>query len=159
MLHKHRPEWGTHIPVLINALRQSEGDVLELGLGISSTPLLHMLCADQDRKLFSFDNDETFIEMFKKYRSGSHQIDLVTDWDSILVRDYGVVFIDHKPDYRRKYDAEKFRNAEFVVLHDSEPNGLYDYEAIYPLFEFRYDYTKFPTHTTVLSNKKSYVHY
>ena len=156
MIHKFTPDWGTHAPILIKLLDRTQGPILELGLGISSTPLLHALSFDQDRFLLSLENDPQFIEMFCRYRSELHQIELVDNWDSAdLVAKWSVVLVDHKPEERRKQEIRRLANfAEYIVLHDSEPtnNSLYEYDQIYPLFKYRYDYTKTKVHTTILSN-------
>ena len=154
MIHKFDPSWGSHLVPLIKCLEKTSGPVIELGIGISSTPLLHALCFDQGRHLISYDNNPVFIEMFKKYRTIGHDVVLVKDWNEILTKPYSVVLVDHKPEERRKIDVKKFENAEYVILHDSEPdkNDLYHYDEIYPLFKYRFDYTKTQVHTTVLSN-------
>ncbi len=157
MIHANNPDWGSHIPSLIMALQESYGPVLELGMGISSTPLLHMLCFAQDRLLVSYDNEPEFIKSFRKYKSHNHEINLVEDWDKIdLDRAFwGTVLVDHKPDDRRKEEIKRLKDkAMFIVVHDTEPanESLYNYSEIYPLFKHRFDYTKAKVHTTVLSN-------
>lgn len=153
-MHKANPDWGTHIPVLIKALEQTTGPVLEMGMGISSTPLLHALCAD--RFLLSMDNDPAFIEMFRKFRTKTHQIELVNWEDAPIIGKWGVVLVDHKPDSRRKEDIKKLANlAEFLVVHDTQ-DPQYGYEEIYPLFKYRYDFTIHKVHTTVLSTFNDY---
>ena len=151
---KYEPTWGSHIPVLIKVMEHTSGCVLELGMGISSTPLLHMLCFDKDRHLVSYEDDPTFIKMFEKYADSTHEIRKVEDWNHInLDHDWSVVLVDHKPAERRIEEIKRL-NAEYIVIHDSEPsmNELYRYDEIYPLFKHRFDYTKALVHTTVLSN-------
>lgn len=154
MIHRPDPSWGTHIPMLVKLLDCTDGLVVELGLGISSTPLLHTLCAHQGRLLKSYDNDPVFVGMFRKYRTSIHEIDLVEDWDKLEIEPCSIVLVDHKPDIRRVEEVKRLTSAEYVVLHDSEPEheNLYNYKSAYPLFKHRYDYTRFSVHTTVLSN-------
>lgn len=155
MIHKLNPDWGTHIPVMLQALNRTYGDVLELGMGISSTPLLHAICEDQNRYLLSLENDEVFIQEFKKYKTPFHEIQLVNDWSEIEAKNWSVILVDNKPESSRKELVKKFANlAKFIIIHDSEPehNVLYHYDEIYPLFKYRYAYTKTRVHTTVLSN-------
>ncbi len=150
MIHKFDPSWGTHIPVLLKCLEQTEGAVLELGLGISSTPVLHALCEDQDRLLVSYENDPVFIKMFEKYQTVMHHIETM-----IPNRDWSVVLIDHKPDQTRVEQAIKLAHtAKILILHDSEPahEDLYHYKQLQSLFKYRFDYTKTKVQTRVLSN-------
>lgn len=154
MIHRPDPEWGSHIPILIKTVLESEGSVLELGMGISSTPLLHALCADQGKFLLSLDDEEHFVNLFRKYKNDWHDIRLIKDWNELMQSKWGVVLVDHKPDFRRAIEAVKFFDSEFVVLHDTEPENehLYGYEKVYPHFKHRFDYKKSKVHTTVLSN-------
>jgi hypothetical protein len=153
MIHRFDPSWGTHIPVLIKCLEKTKGPVLELGLGISSTPLLHALCEDQDRYLMSLDNDPTFIKMFDKYNTDRHPILMIDNW-TIASGAWDVVLVDSKPESSRSELIKLHANSEYIIIHDSEPehNELYHYDEIYPRFKYRYDYTKTKVHTTVLSN-------
>lgn len=143
--------YGTHIPILIKAMEMSKGPVLELGSGFSSTPFLFWLCKDQGRKFVSYDNDQGWIEKV------GYPIEYVADWDKTDIDSihWSVVLIDHRPGERRPIDAARLKDkADFIILHDSEPelDRFYGYEKIYPLFKYRFDYTKFLPNTTVLSN-------
>lgn len=154
-MHRFRPEWGTHIPALLKALEISKGSVLELGLGISSTPILHAICEHEGRLLVSCDNDKTFTDMFKKYATPTHQIRLVEDWQEVKPEPCGIVLIDHKPEERRAKDIARFAHfAEILVVHDTEPEheDLYHMQEIMNSFASRLDYVKPTVHTTLLSN-------
>jgi hypothetical protein len=163
------PDWATHIPALIKALEQTTGPVLELGVGISSTPVIHMLCVDMERHLLSFDNDRKYSAVFDKFssRRDRHEIKHVDDWETIdeeiRSRHWGLVFVDHKPLERRVIEIKKLMNPlngieepDMFVIHDSE-DPAYGYDEIYPLFKYRFDYTKARTKTAVLSNKKELI--
>lgn len=154
MIHRADPNWGSHIPMLVKVLPRTKGSVLELGMGMSSTPILHALCVDQGKLLVSLESEKHFVDMFRKYETPGHDIYLVEDWDKIPQTKYGVVLVDHKPDFRRKIEALKFKDSDFIILHDTEPENdeLYKYSEIYSEFKYRFDYTKFKIHTTVLSN-------
>ena len=160
-MQNHHPDWSSHIPTLIRAIESTTGPVLELGTGISSTPLLHMLCFDQDRKLVSYDSDEKYINLFRKFRTKEHEVIHVINWDEIEAKimsmHWGVVFVDHKPAEQRIVEIKKLaNNADLIVIHDSQ-DPAYHYEEIYPLFKYRFDYTKSVTRTTVLSNVKEFI--
>ena len=156
------PTWGSHIPVLIRAMEITSGPVLELGLGISSTPLLHALCSHRDRMLVSYEDEKQYVDKFKRYPDKFHKIVLVNNWDDIDVNEYkwSVVLVDHKPEWRRIVEIERLaNNAEFLVVHDTEleVNDEYRYDKIYHLFKYRFDYTKAKRHATVLSNVREFI--
>lgn len=147
------PQWNTHLPLLIEALRVTNGPVLEIGMGIGSTPVLHSLCAD--RFLLSQENDPNIVKMFRKYEKGNHKIELVNWEDAQTAARWSVVLIDHKPEERRKEDIKLLANlADYIVVHDTEPESeqLYKYSEVYPLFKYRFDDKRQPVHTTILSN-------
>ena len=88
---------GSHIPLLVESLRITTGDVLEMGMGWSSTPLLHWICKDMKRNLVSFETDHKWIKHFDDYRSDDHMILPVDNWEEMAVIDkmnWGVVLID-----------------------------------------------------------------
>lgn len=156
VVHRFSPDWGSHIPILIKCLELTEGPVLELGMGASSTILLHALCYAQDRLLVSYDNDGRFIEQLKNFKTSSHEIHFVEDWTKIDIdKPWSVALVDHKPAIQRREEIKRLTDTIFVVIHDSQDRAdeFYGYEEIYPLFKYRYDYTKFANQTTVLSNK------
>jgi hypothetical protein len=162
MIHKADPSWGTHLPMLIACLQESEGPVLELGMGISSTPVLHALC--QNRFLLSLDSDPIFTDMFRKYQTKNHKIELV-NWDEAqFTAHWAVALVDQKPEEQRKEAIKKLAmTTDFIVIHDTEPENeaLYNYAEIYPLFQYRFDDTRQKVHTTVLSNfyDLNFLHY
>jgi hypothetical protein len=157
IIAKYNPTWGSHIPVLLKILEMSEGPVLELGMGPFSTPLLHILCERAGRKLVSYEGDPYYVDRHVDFKSPGHEIYLAEDWDKIDIDNtqWGMAFVDQQ-DIARAPSAIRLANiAKFVVIHDSHPNhpkDPYGYEKIYPLFKYRYDYTKIWPNTTVLSN-------
>lgn len=129
----------------------TNGPVLELGCGFSSTPLLYWMCMEQGRKFVSYENDKRWIEKV------GYPIEYVEDWDKTDIDNihWSVVLMDHRPGERRPVDAVRLKdNADFIILHDSvsELGKFYGYEKIYPLFKYRFNYTKFLPNTVVLSN-------
>lgn len=155
VVKKYNPNFGTHIPVLIKILEISVGPVLELGMGVFSTPLLHTLCAKNNRLLVSFESDQDYVRGHRDFRTDLHKINFVENWDDVKIEDekWGVVFIDHDPTSRRHIEARALANtAKFVVIHDSEPNRNCKYDEIYHLFKYRFDYKESTPWTTILSN-------
>jgi hypothetical protein len=134
----------------------SEGPVLEMGMGVFSTPLLHWLCLDQKRQMVSYDNKREFYEMNKTFESPAHQILYVEndDWAATDIdKPWGMVFVDHHPGIRRGVDAIRLANrADYVVIHDSDMLHEHGYEDIYRHFKYAYNWKRRKPYTTILSN-------
>lgn len=156
---KLRMHWGSHIPILIKLFQHTTGTILELGMGVYSTPLLFWLCVDSGRKLVSYENNEKYFNVVGRNNNSLHEAHLIADWNSIdLARIWDITFIDTDPmDMRAILVSKVINNSNYVVIHDSQPKEeiYYHYETIYHLFRYRYDYTKFKPYTTVLSNFKN----
>lgn len=147
-------DWGSHLPILTKIVRMTDGPVLEMGMGIFSTPFLHWMCFPK-RKLVSYENDPGFFEFLKQYQQDFHDVHFVEDWDKIdIKKDWDVVFIDHKPSRRRIIDIKKLATrCQFMLIHDTQRNFKFcNYKEIWPLFKYRYDYKEANPWTTVLSN-------
>ena len=63
--------WGSHLPILIKLVGETTGDILELGIGLYSTPFLHWSCFPNKRKLVSYESAEGYIKLLKPYRPRS----------------------------------------------------------------------------------------
>jgi len=155
---KFHSHYCSFIPVLIKTVLATNGDVLEMGTGIYSTPLLHWMCSPHGRNLVSYENSEKSLLVFgtRSFEDEFHKVFLVEDWDSIdIQKDWDVVLIDHAPAERRKVDAIKVADhAKYVILHDSDGrlNKHYGYNEVYPHFRYRFDFCYQRPYTTVLSN-------
>lgn len=156
-IRDYNPQWGSHMAVLTKMMNRTTGPVLELGMGIYSSPLLHWLCRDQNRKLYSYEDNGAWYNVHKRtFANRFHRVHRIRNWDNIDIEGtkWGLVFIDHVAS-RRAVDAIRAADcAQAVILHDSngrnEPH--YHYSTVYPHFGQRYNYTKSHPHTTVLSN-------
>lgn len=142
---------GTHLPVLSILINRTDGAVLELGAGFNSTPLLYWTCKAQRRLFRSYENDKAWCEKMGLFTS------YIDDWDKVPLDEvfWSIALIDHRPALRRKEDAKRLKdNADFVVMHDSEPeiDKFYKYTWIYKYFKYRYDFTSIKPNTTILSN-------
>jgi len=144
------------MPVLVKAAQISSGDILEMGIGWFSTPLLHWMCMDQNRRLVSYENDPGYYNDFKDAANYLHEIIFIDAWvKANIQKSWGLAFIDFRPKWERWKVARVLANyAKFVILHDSDPGSekFYKVIKIYSLFKYRYDYTKAVPNTTVLSN-------
>lgn len=148
--------FASHYPVLFHALELTSGDVLELGTGLFSTPLIHYWCEPRNRAVVSVETDPSYFQVASLFATDFHKVRLTTDWNEPdLVRPFDVVFIDHAPPEQRKIDLLKYANlARFIVVHDT--NGRqdkhYHMREVWPTFKHVYHYGKFFPQTTIVSN-------
>jgi hypothetical protein len=142
-------EWTSHIPLLIKVMQNSSGPVLELGAGPGSTPLLYWMCFDMERTFESYDSNQEYVDTLSKFG-----VKYVESFDEVPVKKYDVVFIDSAPPERRHIDVERFKDSNFIIIHDSQRHldQYFHYKKIYHLFKYKYKYGKVKPHTTVLSN-------
>jgi len=151
--------YGTHLPCLIKAMEKTKGDVLELGMGVFSTPYLHYQCMLSKRKLVSYENCKPWMDFFSTrygYQDEYHELLFVEDYkDAKIEKPWSVVLIDQTPDISRSETIRRLANrAKYIVIHDSAPkfNRQYGYDKIYSLFKYKTDWTKDTNNATVLSN-------
>jgi len=129
----HDP-YGTHQPVLYEAVMRTSGPVVEFGIGYNSTPWLHKLC--DGRKLLSAETDIRWLLAFLHFASpGQHRFVLVKNLDALL-RDimavpWSVAFVDQGAWDDRVATVMALKDkARFIVLHDC------DYFVTHSLLEF-----------------------
>lgn len=151
--------YSSHLPVLMEAMNRTTGDVLELGPGFFSTPVLHWMCKKQGRNLLTIENNYKWHYMCRQYyMTDLHKHLWFRNWDdadSAIRKEWGLVLIDHSPSERRVVEIEKLANlTQVIVIHDSDArkDREYHYSTIYPLFKYRFDFTEVEPATTVLSN-------
>lgn len=149
--------WTTHMTCLIKVLLNSKGPVLEVGGGPFSTPLLHWMCKMQNRKLVTYENEPTFYELCRRFKSPLHRVRFIENWDTMDFKTHwGVVFIDHHPDERRVKDVINFKDkADFIVIHDTEKEKKYRWDKAWPLFEYVHHWKECKPYTSVVSNYKN----
>jgi len=148
--------YTTHVGVLVKVLQMSKGDVIEMGTGPYSTPLLHWVCKGMGRHLISYEDNLEYYNFARQYRSGFHSIRQVTDWDKVGIPPHcGVVLIDHMPSIRRGIDALRFKDsADYIILHDTEAVKTYGYDKIWPNFKYIYTWKESCPWVSVVSNFK-----
>ena len=76
-LNPDHGEFGTHTRLLWAAAKASQGDILEMGTGAFSTPMLHDLTESTGRQLVSAETDSAWLSKFKEQGGGHHQLLLV----------------------------------------------------------------------------------
>ena len=76
-LNPDHGEFGTHTRLLWAAAKASQGDILEMGTGAFSTPMLHNLTGSAGRSLVSAETDSAWLSKFQEQGLGHHQLLLV----------------------------------------------------------------------------------
>jgi hypothetical protein len=139
-------------------MSRTTGDVLELGMGVFSTPYLHYQCILSERKLVSYENFKEWMQFFidYHYECPNHEINFVEKYsDAKIDKLWDVVLIDQTPDSSRTEEIKRLAwLAKYIIIHDSNGNKekTYHYSTIYPLFKYRTIWNKDKNHATVLSN-------
>jgi len=123
------------IPLALSTLLTT-GDILELGMGMFSTPLLHKIAADHNRKFVSVDTEFGWIQKFVSYNLTSmHRVYQITTQQLNtfgMEQKWGMVLVDHLSGATRFQNIINFANSsQIVVAHDAErqSDSFYLYEA------------------------------
>lgn len=134
--------WNSHLVLLWQALENTTGDVIELGVGHGSTQKLHDYCKERGRKLYSYDANEEWFRKFEHLNSDTHRVTCVHNNWQVMIEAHrqhvGLLFSDESPGEMRKYNISMFCNlADCVVVHDAEltNDGGYKYSLVKPLFK------------------------
>ena len=147
---------GSHLPVLVRALKVTSGPVVELGAGMYSTPILHALCEAEGRRLVTYENAPEYYEWALRYQSSLHDVCKVDVWADVDLAsvNWAVAFVDHAPNGTRWQEMLRLTHAEYVVAHDSNRGWRrkYNYDKAYPLFKYQKQYREKHPNTVVLSN-------
>lgn len=154
--------WNSYLPMLWEALQNTDGDVVELGMGDGSTKKLNDYIYENgktDRMLFSYESDITYYRKFENLRSTLHHIEYVgTNWEVFQERHrepIGVLFSDEAPGEMRKYNISMYATlAKVIVVHDADESTDHGYRLswVKPLFKY-HALHEFPgASTAVFSN-------
>jgi len=152
-------KYSTHLPVLMEVMNRTDGDVLELGPGVFSTPVLHWMCETRGRNLLTIESDPKWSWFCSQFFATEHHKHIcVKSWDDAeksIDKKWDVVLVDHSPSGRRVEEIRKLANlAKYIVIHDSDErkDREYHYSTIYPLFKYRYDFKDADHNSVLLSN-------
>ncbi len=159
--------YGSHAIVLLAVLYASKtGPILELGMGSTSTPLLHNLALEQNRRLVSADSDRRWINYFSSFTINNtlHKLkhvevtsEMGIEWSTsglANAENWSVVFIDHRPGPRRQFELMLYAGrSDIVIIHDTEQSTLYKYDQALSFYPYKYRFTKLKTYTDVLSSR------
>lgn len=136
--------WNSYLPLLWKALQETEGDVIELGIGDGSTHKLHDYCKENGRNLFSYESNKEWFFKFDSLQSPLHRLEYVGhNWEILyeqqINRPISVIFSDEAPGHMRKYNVSMFaQTAQVIVVHDAEESNDHGYRLswVKPLFKY-----------------------
>lgn len=129
--------YGTHRPVLVEAIKNTTGNIIEFGCGNSSTVLIKELIKDSNRNLISLESNLEWFNKFKHLEDNNHHlfyvnagfednddtghkwIDFIKNTPSINNMDFEVCFIDQSPWTARTHALEHYKNkCKYIIVHD-----------------------------------------
>lgn len=145
-------DWDSHKSLVWLVLKRTCEYVVEMGMGLGSTPLIDLECKNSNRVFYSY---ETNREWYLKMINIAGKVFLI---DNYLKQDIGnpeVLFIDCAPAEIRKELIEKWKGVPIIIVHDTEKGAEYVYglSLILSTFKYRLDYQpEGKPHTTVVSN-------
>ena len=162
-------DYCTYVPMLYESCRITDGPVVELGVGLCSTPLLNALLTfgTAPRELYSLDDDASWLSLMRSRVSRDHHsFTHITDWVSQIAPFVdlmpSVAFIDHG-DPKSILQSKQLRwdaiaafehHAEIIIIHDA--SNVLDLRNVGALSD-RFKYTVLDEHThpstAWLSNK------
>lgn len=141
---------ATHQPILIAAISETTGAILELGLGYSSTVLIHTIAGD--RLICSIDDNSEWVEKFRYLESDTHQFGVFSeDVFEKIGKHFSVALINLSTWDQRMFSIEKLRYfVDYIVIHDAQDRGLSR------LFKYWREYrtNDYPMPTTLLASNK-----
>ena len=139
--------------MLLKCVQHTTGPVLELGAGPCSTPLLHWLCAEKQRPLYTFESNSYFYKYARLFQSKNHRIRKV-DWTNYKIGGHwSVAFIDQPSKFRNQSILYLKDRVDYFVLHDTDGAGMTRYENVLSKFKNRHDWVACRPWTTVVSDK------
>ena len=154
----HAPDpYGTHQPLLMLAIANTDGPILELGSGHYSTPLLHAFA--KKRGLLTIDNNLDWLAQFRSLESKWHVFNQTISWPDTTARllheghRFSVCFVDHAPSEARGRVIAALRPiVDVFVCHDSQPcEGDVNGYVILDTFRYRLSDQRDPL-TTIVSD-------
>lgn len=152
----NKEPYSTHQQMVVKYLLQATGNIIELGSGHYSTPLIHEIAEARGLNAETVDNDKEWLRTFKHLESDRHSIRHINSWNEFVVeKNYSVAFVDHAdpPTHPRWLQVLKLiPYSDIIIVHDSE-DTLYGYGEIMNMVSVVESDTRHQTHTLVLRPK------
>lgn len=141
--------------MLIKCVQATDGPVMELGAGLASTPLLHWLCWEKARPLWTFEEKDEYFQYAKKFQSKFHRIRQIKDWNDFNVKGHwSVSLIDQSVKGRTPSILYLKDKVDYIVIHDTQREDVYHYAPIWKQFKYVHHWKGCVPWTSVVSNFK-----
>ncbi len=151
--------YSTHLPVLMECMKRTTGDVLELGPGVFSTPILHWMCKTKNRQILTIESNQNWLDFCQKYyRTDNHKFMFVSQWSEAIEKiskPWDVALVDLSPDVDRKEMIKVLaNNAKYIIVHDADDaqEKHYQLSTIKSLFKYYWRFEDVEPATAVYSN-------
>jgi hypothetical protein len=154
---------ATHLPILTLVGTLVQGDVVEVGSGQHSTPLLVEWARD-GREVYTLEESPEWHNMYVVDPPPTYHSILTDDaagtlrtlsWRTPIFKNrWGIAFIDGKAASRAACIASVAHDASVVLVHDTEDDKEYIYQMASELARFphRRDHVMHGVRTTIVSN-------
>lgn len=152
---------ATHLRLLVASALRTKGDIIELGCGWYSTPVLHEIARATNRQLWTVDNQRDWLPPFQPFtKHPGHKLIKVGWWGEMYEKfpqgqSFGLAFIDQGQPIEREYAIRnllKQLSADVFVMHDTEEGHAYGYDRTLPMFKWKWTDKSQKVWTTVASN-------
>jgi hypothetical protein len=150
--------FASHEPVLAACVTFSRGDIIEIGGGMYSTPLLHYLAKATGRNLVTVETCPAWAERLKVYARPFHRVFSSFEAAAAVLQSvpFGMAFVDGHEN-ERAGAIRGLLHVPWVIVHDTEACHLSQYPGLaeaLAMFNRRVDIRipEFNNQTSVLSN-------
>lgn len=113
---------ASHQSSLLACFSATAGPILEIGIGHSSTTILHSLCCPNRRRLVSLESNPEWRDWFRAWNCDGHEIleDSSENVALLSKEKWSVVFVDSWPEEKRIDKIKALLDStEFLVMHDA----------------------------------------
>jgi hypothetical protein len=134
--------YATHQPLLIWALNHSKGDIVELGIGHYSTPIISAVSHRDGRNALSLEDNKEWLKNYSNKETAIHRFSEVKYWpdtiSEIAQKQWGMVFVDQEDHAMRLEAVRQLKpKCEWLVMHDSDmlasaKSSDYDWWEFFP---------------------------
>ena len=140
---------ATHQPILKEYISRTKKPILELGSGDNSTRQIHEWT---ENYIVTVDDSITWLNKYLDLECERHEFHLLGNYKE---RKWGLVFVDLITWELRKEAILKYKNADYVVIHDSERMfaNVFTKKEFSELFKYWKEFTELYPNTVAASNK------